>query len=73
VNLGNLGVRNARRPKERALPFLGVLGCATLGDSWRKRGFAVVDRYAIVTILLSLPEPAPLLAPEPSLLGVSDA
>ncbi len=49
VNLGNLGVRNARRPKERALPFLGVLGCATLGDSWRKRGFAVVVRYAIVT------------------------
>jgi len=31
------------------LPFLGVLGCATLGDSWRKRGFAVVVRYAIVT------------------------
>jgi len=25
VNLGNLGVRNAMRPKERALPFLGVL------------------------------------------------
>jgi len=25
VNLGNLGVWNARRPKERALPFLGVL------------------------------------------------
>jgi len=23
--------------------------CATLGDSWRKRGFAVVVRYAIVT------------------------
>jgi len=50
VNLGNLGVRNAMRPKERALPFLGVLGCATLGDSWRKRGFAGVDRYAIVTL-----------------------
>jgi len=25
VNLGNLGVRNAMRPNERALPFLGVL------------------------------------------------
>jgi len=39
VNLGNLGVRNAMRR-------VAVL---TLGDSWRKRGFAVVVRYAIVT------------------------
>jgi len=38
------------------LPFLGVLGCATLGDSWRKRGFAVVVRYTIVTVTVSVAE-----------------
>jgi len=49
VNLGNLGVRNAMRPNERARCRF------CLGDSWRKRGFAVVVRYAIVTITLTLP------------------
>ena len=56
VNLGNLGVRNAMRPKERALPCFWA-SCA------------VVVRYAIVTIPPGFsgrthPSSTPPLAPD---------